>query len=97
MFHKLKQFNDMRKQANSLRAKLAQESTSIEHKGITIVMDGNQEVKSVTLPGDALTPGNKTTLETNVKDAINESVKKSQRMMATKLRESGDLKIPGLS
>lgn len=97
MFHKLKQFNDLRKQANSIRSKLSQESVTVEHKGISITMDGNQEVKMVTVAAELLSPNKKSEIETHIKDSVNETVKKVQRLMATKLRESGDLKIPGLS
>lgn len=97
MFNKLKQFNDLRKKANSLRSKLAEETVTVEEKGITIVMDGNQEVKSVTVAPELLHADKQHQVEQHIKDAINESVKKVQRVMATKMRESGEFNIPGLS
>ena len=97
MFNKLKQFNDLRKQANSLRSKLAEEKVTIDNKAVTLIMDGNQEVKEFTIKPEFAPAGHKQQLEQQTKDAINDAVKKIQRVMATKMRESGDFKIPGLS
>ena len=97
MFNKLKQFNDLRKQANSLRSKLAEEKITVENKALTLIMDGNQEVKEVTVKTEFLTPDKKNQLESSVKDGVNDAIKKVQRVMATKMRESGDFKLPGLS
>lgn len=96
MFHKLKQYNDLRKQANSLKSKLAEEKTTVGSKGVSITMDGNIEVKEVNIDSDLLSPDKKHSLESNVRDTVNEAVKKTQRIMATKMRESGDFNIPGL-
>ncbi|MEK7583963.1 MAG: YbaB/EbfC family nucleoid-associated protein [Patescibacteria group bacterium] len=95
MFHKLKQFNDLRKKANSLRSKLAEETVTVDNGAIKLVMDGNQEVKTVEINRDELNPDKKKHLEDKVKDAMNDAVKKVQRVMAAKMRESGDLQIPG--
>lgn len=97
MFHKLKQFNKLRKQASSLRSKLAEEKITIDNRGVHLVMDGNQEVKELTMSADHLQPGKKHQLEQAVRDAINDGIKKAQRVMAAKMREMGDFNIPGLS
>ena len=97
MFHKLKQFNDLRKQANSLRSKLAEETVTIEKSSVTITMDGNQEVKTLTLKEEYLAPSKKKELENGLKDAVNDAIKKAQRVMAAKIKESGEFKIPGLT
>ncbi len=97
MFSKLKQFNDLRKQASSLRSKLADEKVTIDNGGVILVMDGNQEVKEFSIKTDYLGADKKHQLESKTKDAINDAIKKVQRVMATKMRESGDFKLPGLS
>lgn len=97
MFHKLKQFNDLRKQANRLKSKLAEETVKVENRAVTLTMDGNQEVKEVNISTEFASPDRKHQLEQQVKDAVNEAIKKAQRVMAAKMRESGDFKIPGLS
>ena len=97
MFNKLKQFNDLRKKAHTIKSKLAEEEITIEHRGIKLVMDGNQEVKEVTIEQSYFAHEKKGALEHAMKDAMNEAVKKVQRVMAQKMRDMGELNIPGLS
>ena len=97
MFNKLKQFNDLRKQANSLKSKLSEETISVDHRGIRLTMDGNLEAKSVDIDRDYLNPDKKNQLEARLTETFNEGVKKAQRVMAQKMRESGDFNIPGLT
>ena len=95
MFHKLKQYNDLRKQASSLKSKLADEKVTIENKAVRLIMDGNQEVKEFSIKSEYTGPEKKHQLEQQTKDAINDSIKKAQRVMASKMRESGDFNLPG--
>lgn len=96
MFHKLKQFNDLRKQANTLKGKLATEKVTVEKKGVTLTMDGNQEILEVKIDQSFLTPDKKSLLEGEIKNAVNECVKKAQRVMASKMKEMGGFNIPGM-
>ncbi len=97
MFSKLKQFKDLRDQAKKIQDVL--KDVSVEGSAawgkIKVVMNGNQEVTSVTIEPELLADKGK--LETAVKEAYNDTVKKAQRAMADQMRKSGDLKIPGLS
>lgn len=97
MFNKLKQFNDLRKQANDLKNMLAQESVEVENKAVKIIMDGNQEIKTLELKADMLNANNKADLEKYIKEAFAESIKKVQRKMAMKMQQSGDFKFPGMN
>lgn len=97
MFNKLKQFNDLRKQANDLKNMLAQESVEVENKAVKIIMDGNQEIKTIELKADMLNANNKADLEKYIKEAFAESIKKVQRKMAMKMQQSGDFKFPGMN
>ena len=91
MFSKLKQFRDLRSQAKTMQDALAQEKITEEKNGVTIVLNGNMEVVSVTL-NEVL---NKATQEEAIKNCFNEAVKKAQRLMAKKLQDMGG--IPGLT
>lgn len=97
MFNKLKQFNDLRKQANDLKNMLAQESVEVENKAVKIVMDGNQEIKTLELKAEMLNANNKADVEKYIKEAFAESIKKVQRKMAMKMQQSGDFKFPGMN
>jgi len=91
MFNKLKQFKDLRSQAKTMQDALAEERISEEKGGVKITMNGNMEVLSVVIES-GLT---KEVIETSVKNAVNETIKKAQRIMAKKLQDMGG--FPGLN
>ena len=91
MFSKLKNFKDLRNQAKTMQNALAQESITVEKDGLTVIMNGNMEVEKITIDTDLNGSG----LETKMAAAINEVIKKTQRIMAEKMQAMGG--IPGLS
>lgn len=91
MFNKLKQFKELRGQAQQLKTLLAGEKVEISSHGITLIMNGNQEVISLTLPNDATAQQ----LQQWLPDVINQAITKVQRVMATKIQQSG-FKMPQL-
>lgn len=95
MFSKLKQIKDLRDKAKEIQGMLAQEIIDLDYKGVSIQMDGNQNVKFVKVSDDLLT--NKAKLESTLAEAMNESIKKVQKTMATKLSQMGNLDLPGLT
>jgi DNA-binding YbaB/EbfC family protein len=98
IFSKLKQFKDMRDKAKNLQSSLAVEKVegSAAWGKIKIEMDGNLSVLGVSLSEELLVPSGKVKLESAIKEAVNDAVKKAQRKMIEKMRASGDLKMPGL-
>ena len=94
MFSKLKQIKDLRDKAKQIQSALAEEIIDVEHKGIQLQMDGNQNVKFVRIADDLMS--DKARLETAMAETINESVKKVQKAMASKLSKMGNLDLPGL-
>ncbi len=91
MFNKLKQLKDLRSQAKEMQNVLGQEIITTEKGGIKITMNGNLEVISIAINEDLA----KDSLEGLLADAINETIKKAQKVMAQKLQAMGG--IPGLS
>jgi DNA-binding protein YbaB len=91
MFNKLKQFKDLRSQAKTLQNTLAQETVKVERGGVSLVMDGNLKVKSLTINQNL----SKESLEGILTDLINEAIKKTQKIMARKMQELGG--FPGLT
>ena len=96
MFNKLKQFNDLRKQANDLKGVLSKENVTVENKAVKITMDGNQEIKELEIKKEFLSHDHKTELEKLIKEAIAEAIKKIQRKMAMAMQQRGDFNLPGL-
>lgn len=94
MFSKIKQVQDLRNQAKKIQQVLAEET--VEGSGawgkVKITMNGNQEVKKVNIDQELL--ANKEKLEDAVKEAIDDSIKKIQKVMASKMSQMGG--FPGL-
>lgn len=90
MFNKLKQFKDLRDQAKTLQNALAKESITLDKNGVKLTMNGNMEVTNIeiteTLANDKMA--------STMKDLMNDSVKKMQRIMAEKMQSMGG--FPGL-
>ncbi|MFW0862495.1 MAG: YbaB/EbfC family nucleoid-associated protein [Candidatus Komeilibacteria bacterium] len=83
LFSKLGDIKEMKSQAQAMQAMLAQEKVTTEYKGISITMDGNQEILDVQVSDEAF--NNKEEFAANLKTALADSIKKVQRLMATKL------------
>ena len=97
MFSKLKQVQELRSQANQIKSALSAEMA--EGSGawgkVKITMDGNQEVKKVAIDPELL--NNKEKLESAIAEAINDVVKKVQRVMAQKMQSLGGFNLPGMN
>lgn len=89
MFNKLKQFKDLRSQAKTMQAALAGESVTVEKGGVSLTLNGNLEVTSLTLGDES-----GASLEKILPGLFNDAVKKVQRIMAEKMRAMGG--IPGI-
>ena len=83
MLNPFKQLGDLKKmrdQAMEIQKQLAQEVVVVDKNGVLIVISGDQKIK---------------TLETNqrsdddIKEAVNEAIKKSQEVAARKLSQMG--------
>jgi len=91
MFNKLKQYNDLRKQAGTIKNAMAGESVEVSNKAVKIIMDGNQEIKTLEISEEFLSKDKKKDLENEIKNGIAEAIKKVQRKMAMKMQEMGGL------
>jgi len=97
MFGKLKQIKDLRDQAKKIQHTL--KDVSAEGVGgwgkAKIVINGNMEITDVHLEPELL--ADRAKAEAGVKEAVNDAVKKAQKLMAEEMRKSGNFNIPGLS
>lgn len=98
MLSKLKQFKDLRNQGKKIQNLLAGESATGRAASdmVVVTMDGNFSLSGVAIDTALLTPDKKNKLESAVKDAHNDALKKMQRIVMTKMQQSGDLKLPGI-
>jgi len=97
MFNKIKQIKDLRDQAKQMKDTLGEEVVHGSAAGdkVTVAMDGNMEILSVDIEPELLNAENKEAIETAVKQAANDALKKAQRLMAQKFQASG-LNLPGM-
>ncbi len=70
----------MRDQAMQIQKVLQAEEITVEKHGIIIVITGDQKIKEISTNGKS---------DDDIKDTINEAVKKSQEVAAKKLQQMG--------
>jgi len=92
MFNKLKQFKDLKSQANQFKEILAKEEVEGEAAfgKIKILMNGNNEVLEVKIDPELLTQGD--SLEMALVEAYNDGHEKVKKIMIEKVKEYG---LPG--
>src|SRR3990167_4877368 len=91
LFSKLKTIKDLRSQAKEMQTILKDVLVEHEHKGSKVSLDGNMEVQSLALNQER-SPAD---LQNDVKELMNDALKKTQRKMAEKMRASGKMNLPG--
>jgi len=84
IFDKLKDVNEMRKQAKQIELLLGQEIITGTSGGdkIKISMDGNQNIKSVEV--DASIAGDKSEIARHIRSALEDLFKKQKKMLQSK-------------
>ena len=86
----MKQLGDLKKmaeQAKEIQKKLGDIKITVEHKGVTVVMTGDQKVMDISGDNDL----------DKVKDAVNEALKQSQKVAAEEMKGMmGGMGLPGM-
>ncbi|MFA5829670.1 MAG: YbaB/EbfC family nucleoid-associated protein [Candidatus Gracilibacteria bacterium] len=94
MFDKAKDLYKLQKQAKQIKEELKNIHIEAEVDGIIVVIDGEQEVVSVTLPEEECKNPKK--LQDNLVKAFNKAIKKAQQIAAEKMKGvMGGLGFPG--
>lgn len=82
-FKQFAEVKKMRDQAMAIQRELQNEEVVVESHGVKVVITGDQKIKSLEANGKS---------DNNIKDAVNEAIKKSQEVAAKKLQQmSGGL------
>lgn len=96
----LRQAMDIKTRVEELKAKLGDITIEAASGGgmVTVVMTGRFEMVSIHIDPEIIDKSDPETLETLVKAAVNEAVRKVQELVESKMRElTGGLDIPGLT
>lgn len=83
MFNPFKQIGDikkMRDQAMAIQRELQAEEIAVEKNGVAILITGDQKIISLASNGRS---------DDDVKEAVNEAIKKAQEVAARKLSQMG--------
>lgn len=89
MFDNLKQLGDLKKmrdQAMEVQKRLSAVKITVEHKGVTVVMTGDQKVVSVSGEQDF----------DKITEAVNEALKQSQKVAAEEMKTLMGGSFPGM-
>ncbi len=88
MFDKAKNMYRLQKQAKKIKKDLTNTHIEAEVDGVIVVINGQQEIVSVTIPPDMLnSPAHKEKIEDALVKAFNKAVKKSQQIAAGQMKE----------
>ncbi|MDD5129806.1 MAG: YbaB/EbfC family nucleoid-associated protein [Candidatus Omnitrophica bacterium] len=98
MFDKMKGLFEMQKKMQEVKRVLEETNFDIQSSDglVKITMNGAQEVQAITVK-DSLTEQDKARLNAALKDTFNRSIKRSQEIAASKMREVTGINIPGLT
>lgn len=95
MFDKVKDMYKLQKQAKQIKKQLKNLHIEAESGGVTIVIDGQQEIISVSISDEAM--ASKQGLQEHIKKAFEKALKKSQQIAAEKMKGiMGDMGLPGM-
>lgn len=84
IFDKLKDINEMRKQAKQIELMLGQETVTGQSSGgkIKLILDGNQNVKSVEVSDDIV--GDRKEIARHIREALEDVNKQHKKMLQSK-------------
>ena len=96
MFDKAKNLYKLQKQAREIKEKLKNTHIEAENEGVSVIINGEQEVIEVHVSDEAMQYKKK--LESNLVNCMNKAVKKSQQIGADLMKDiMGDMNMPGLN
>jgi DNA-binding YbaB/EbfC family protein len=103
----MKDFQNVLKQAQEMQARLARLQEELAGKTVeassgggmvTVVANGRQEILSVRIEKEVVTPEEVDLLQDLVRAAVNEALSRSREMMAAEMAKiTGGMNLPGLS
>lgn len=79
-FQQLGELKKMRDQALTIQKELQAEEVVVEENGVRVIITGDQKIKELRTNGRG---------DEEIKEAINEAIKKSQEIAARKLSQMG--------
>lgn len=101
------EFQDLIRQAQQMQERMAKLQEELAGRTVeatagggmvTVVMNGRQEIVSVRIEKEVVSPDDVELLQDLVRGAVNEAVARSRKMMAEEIGKiTGGMNLPGLS
>lgn len=92
--NKFKDLYQLQKQAKQIKKKLQNTHIEAEVDGVTVTVDGQQEIISIKISDEAMQ--NKNKLESSIEKAMNKAIKRSQQYGAEEMKDvMGDMGLGG--
>ena len=79
-FKQIGEIKKMRDQAMQIQRELQGEEVVVEKNGVRVIITGDQKIKELSSNGQS---------DNDIKEAVNEAIKKSQEVAAKKLQQMG--------
>jgi len=93
--NKFKDLYKLQKQAKEIKDKLQNTHIEADIEGVTVTVDGQQEIISVNISDSAY--GDKKKVEGNLVKALNKAIKRSQQIGAEEMKSvMGDMGLGGM-
>ena len=99
MMGSVKQIQQMQQRLAKVQQDLANETVDVTAGGgvITVVITGDQQIKSIKIDPEAVDPSDVSMLEDLIVAAVNEAINKSQELASRRMASiTGNLRIPGM-
>jgi len=99
MFGSVKQIQEMQKKLAQAQEDLAKATVTVTAGGgvITVVITGDQQVRSIKIDPEAVDPSDVPMLEDLIVAAMNEAITKSQELASKRMSAvTGNLRLPGM-
>ncbi len=99
MMDMVKQARDMQKKMGKVQKRIAKMEITANAGGgmVTVVVNGNLEVKRVSIEPGLVSEGDVRMIEDLVTSATNAAIKKAQDLMAEEMKQvTGGMNLPGL-
>jgi DNA-binding YbaB/EbfC family protein len=95
----MKEAQKLQAQIEAMKEEIGKRTVEASAGGgmVTVVANGNQEILSIKIEPEAITPDDREMLEDLVLAATNEALRKAKEMLMTEMGKlAGGLKLPGL-
>lgn len=97
MFGKMKELYEFQKKAKQVQKELAKTIIEKEVGAVSVKVNGEQKIQSVTIDPDQVDKDNISSLENDVKSAMEQAINESQKIAADKMKDiAGGLGLPGM-